>query len=83
MARGASTTATVQLSAKAPAGGVKVTLSTSNALIAQVPGSVMVPAGATTATVKVTTSYNKTINSVSVRAHYAGVAKSAVLSFAR
>ena len=36
---------------------------------------------ATTATVRVTTSCNKAIRSVSIRAHYAGVAKSALLSF--
>ncbi len=53
---GTSSTGTVTLNGRAPAGGVVVTLSSSNAAAAQVPASVTVAANATTATFTVTSS---------------------------
>ncbi len=52
---GASSTATVTLNAPAPAGGVVVTLASSNVELAATAPSITVPAGATQATFAVTT----------------------------
>jgi hypothetical protein len=52
---GTNATGTVFLSASAPAGGISVTLATSNANAARVPGVVNVPAGQTSADFTVTT----------------------------
>jgi len=53
---GTSSTGTVKLTGPAPSGGSVVTLSSSNTAAAQVPPSVTVPAGATTATFTINTS---------------------------
>ena len=52
---GTNATGRVFLSSPAPAGGVSVTLATSNRAVATVPGIVSVPAGQTSATFTVTT----------------------------
>ena len=52
---GTNATGTVFLSAPAPAGGIFVTLATSNSSVAQVPGVVNVPGGQTSASFTVTT----------------------------
>ena len=52
---GTNATGTVFLSAPAPAGGIFVTLATSNSSVAQVPGIVNVPGGQTSASFTVTT----------------------------
>jgi hypothetical protein len=52
---GTNATGTVFLSAPAPAGGISVTLATSNFSIARVPGIVSVPGGQTSASFTVTT----------------------------
>jgi hypothetical protein len=52
---GTNATGTVFLSSPAPAGGISVTLSTSNAAAATVPGIVSVPGGQTSANFTVTT----------------------------
>jgi hypothetical protein len=52
---GTSATGTVFLSSPAPAGGISVTLATSNPSIATVPGIVNVPGGQTSASFTVTT----------------------------
>jgi hypothetical protein len=52
---GTNATGTVFLSAPAPAGGISVTLATSNFSVARVPGIVTVPAGQTSADFTVTT----------------------------
>ena len=52
---GTNATGTVFLSAPAPAGGIFVTLATSNSSVAQVPGIVNVPGGQTLASFTVTT----------------------------
>src|SRR2546425_4097410 len=53
---GNSSTGTVTLSGAAPSGGAQVTLSSSNTVVARVPSSVTVAAGATSATFTVSTS---------------------------
>jgi hypothetical protein len=55
VAGGTSATGTVTLSAPAPANSASITLATSNASAAQVPGVVNVPAGQTSANFSVTT----------------------------
>jgi hypothetical protein len=52
---GTNATGTVFLSAPAPAGGISITLATSNANAARAPGIVNVPGGQTSATFTVTT----------------------------
>jgi len=52
---GTSATGTVFLSSPAPAGGISVTLATSNLSVASVPGIVNVPGGQTSANFTVTT----------------------------
>jgi hypothetical protein len=52
---GTNATGKVFLSAPAPAGGISVTLSTSNASAAQAPGIVNVPGGQTSASFSITT----------------------------
>jgi Putative Ig domain len=52
---GASTTATVRISLPAPAAGTDVTLTSGQPAVAQVPPSVTVPAGQTSATFTITT----------------------------
>ena len=52
---GTSATGTVFLSSPAPAGGISVTLATSNSSVATVPGIVNVPGGQTSASFTVTT----------------------------
>jgi hypothetical protein len=52
---GTNATGTVFLSSPAPAGGISVTLATSNANVARVPGIVNVPGGQTSANFTVTT----------------------------
>jgi hypothetical protein len=75
-----SSTGTVTLSAPAPAGGVQVTLSSSNAGVASVPLSVTVPAGATSATFKVSTSVILVSTSATISASYNGSTKTANLA---
>jgi N-acetylneuraminic acid mutarotase len=53
---GSVSTGTVTLSAPAPSGGAMILLVSSNTSIATVPASIIVPAGATTATFSITTS---------------------------
>lgn len=76
---GSTVTGTVALSGPAPAGGAAVQLTSSNTQIATVPGSVTVPAGATTASFTVKTYRGKT-GSVSISATYNGVKKTAKLT---
>src|SRR5262245_6324028 len=52
---GTNATGTVFLSAPAPAGGISVTLATSNANVARAPGIVSVPGGQTSASFTITT----------------------------
>jgi LmbE family N-acetylglucosaminyl deacetylase len=76
---GASSTATVTLSAPAPAGGAVITLA-SSATSAVVPGTVTVAAGATSATFAVTTGGVAADSAVSISASYAGQLRIATLT---
>src|SRR5205085_1280032 len=53
---GASAAGTVRLSGKAPAGGLTISLASSNPAVASVPASVTVPGGAVSATFAIATS---------------------------
>jgi hypothetical protein len=80
---GTASTATITLAGPAPAGGARVTLGSSRPSLASVPSSVLVPAGATTASFSVTTAAGKPNNSAKISASYAGVTKSALLTVTR
>ena len=67
---GASSQATVTLSAPAPAGGTTVTLSSSNTGAATIPQSVTVPSGSTTATFTITTNSVLLSTPVTISATY-------------
>ena len=75
-----SSTGRVTLSSPAPAGGVTVMLSSSNPGVANVPSSVVVPAGATTATFTVRTSAVLISTSVTISASYNSATQTASLS---
>src|SRR5260370_35933989 len=77
---GNSSTGTVTLSGPAPAGGVQVALSSSNAAAASVPSSVTVAAGATSAIFTVSTTAVASQTAVTISATYSGVIKSASLT---
>jgi len=66
VAGGGTSQGTVSISSAAPAGGVVVNLSTSNAAVAQVPASVTVPSGATTAVFTITTTVISTKTPVTI-----------------
>jgi len=76
---GASSTGTVILSGKAPAGGLVVTLSSANTSVAQVPATVTVPAGQSSATFTVTTSAVAATTNVVIKATANGVDRGATL----
>jgi hypothetical protein len=76
---GASSTGTVTLSGPAPAGGAQVALSSNNGA-ARVPSSVIVPAGATSATFTVNTSIVLITTSATISASYNGTTRTATLS---
>jgi hypothetical protein len=71
---GNPSTGTVTLSGAAPAGGVAVTLSSSNTSVAAVPASVTVPGGSTSTTFAITTTSVVTTTTVSITATYGGSA---------
>jgi hypothetical protein len=75
-----SPTATVTLTAAAPAEGIVVSLQSGNPEVAKVPSSVTVASGATTATFKVDTSTVPTERGVTIQATYSGVTKAVVLT---
>ncbi len=79
---GKNSTATVTLTGPAPAGGVVVTLSSSNPGVASVPppGSITVPGGATTATGTITTQPVSTTTSLTISASYHGITRPDTLS---
>jgi hypothetical protein len=75
---GQSSTGTVTLTGPAPAGGAQVLLSSSNGA-ARVPSSVIVPAGATSATFTVNTSFVLISTSATISATYNGTTRTATL----
>jgi hypothetical protein len=74
-----SSTGTVKLSGAAPAGGARVTLSSSNGA-ASVPSSVFIPAGATSAAFTVNTSIVLISTSATISASYNGTTRTASIS---
>jgi hypothetical protein len=75
-----NSTGTVTLNGPAPPGGAQVALSSSNPSVASVPSSVMVPAGATSATFTVTTSIVVLSQNVTISGFYNGSSRSATLT---
>ena len=69
---GQKSTATVVLTGIAPNGGASVALASSNSSVAQVPATVTVPAGLTSATFTVTTSTVQAQTAVTITATYNG-----------
>jgi hypothetical protein len=80
VAGGSGSTGTATLSAAAPAGGILVSLASSNTAVATVPASVTVAAGATSATFPAATSGVAASTAVTISASYNGVTKTAVLT---
>ena len=80
VAGGASSTGTVTLSGSAPAGGAAVSLTSDNVAAAQVPASVTVAAGATTAAFEVTTSPVATDTSITITATLNNLTRNAALT---
>jgi len=72
--------ATVALSQPAPSGGAVVAIVSSNPAAASVPGSVLVAAGATTASVAVSTYPSCATATATISATYGGVAKSSLFT---
>src|SRR5262249_50741461 len=72
-------TAKVTLSGSAPAGGAVVPLKTTTSG-AHIPASITIPAGATTASLTVTTNAVSTINNGAFSASFGGVAKTLSLA---
>jgi hypothetical protein len=77
---GTSIPATVFLSGAAPSGGAVVTLSTSNAGAAQVPGTVTVPAGQSSRSFTITTSTVSANTPVTITGIYGGLSRSATIT---
>jgi hypothetical protein len=71
---------TLNLSAPAPAGGVRVALSSSDDSLVDVPAEVLVPAGARSATFRLTAQRTTTSTRVEVTAAANGLSKSAMLT---
>jgi IPT/TIG domain/PQQ-like domain len=80
---GSSSQGTVTLSGAAPAGGVVISLASSNTSVATVPASVTVPAGASSATFTVQTRKVRTSTSVTISAAGGGVTSQATLGVRR
>jgi hypothetical protein len=76
---GQSSTGTVTLTGPAPAGGARVFLSSDDGA-ARVPSSVTVPAGATSATFTINTSFVLISTSATISASYNGTTRMATLS---
>ncbi|HEX4770429.1 MAG TPA: SBBP repeat-containing protein [Bryobacteraceae bacterium] len=72
---GVTSTATVSLTAPAPAGGSTVTLSSSNTGAATVPASVLIAAGATSASFHVTSKSVSATTSVTISSSWNGTTK--------
>jgi hypothetical protein len=76
---GANSTGTVTLNGAAPAGGALVTLQSSNTAAAQVPASVTIAAGSTSATFTITTTPVTANTSVTITGTY-GIARTTTLT---
>jgi hypothetical protein len=80
VAGGASSQGTIVINSAAPTGGVVVNLSTSNTAVAQVPATVTIPAGATSAVFTITTSVIASQSSVTIIATRGAVQETAPLT---
>jgi hypothetical protein len=80
---GLASTGTVTLSVPAPSGGAVINLVSSNTNVATVPASIIVPAGATSASFSVTTSPVSRPTSVVITAEYNNTSLSAILRVTR
>jgi len=80
---GTSTTGHATLTAPAGSGGAVISLRSSNAALVGVPASVVVPAGATSASFAVTTSVTKRNSTAAIYATYAGTTKTVALTVKR
>jgi uncharacterized repeat protein (TIGR01451 family) len=76
---GSNVTGTVQLECAAGPGDVTVSVTSTNNSVAQVPASVIVPAGATSQTFNITTGNVSTASSSTIRAAASGTNSSVVL----
>lgn len=76
---GVSRTGTVTLTSSAPSGGAVVNLASSSSA-AQVPATITIPAGASSANFTVSTSSVSTLTAGNISANYNGVTKSAAIS---
>ena len=74
-----SSRGTVTLSAPAPAGGAVITLSSNNGA-ASVPASILIPAGASSASFTVDTSIVLISTSATISGHYGGATRTATLA---
>jgi len=77
---GTSSTGSVRIQSNAPAGGVTITLSSGDAATAQVPSTVVVPAGTTRASFPITTIPVATNHTVAINGTLNGVTLSASLT---
>ncbi len=77
---GQASTLRVTLSAAAPAGGVQITLSSANAILAPVPPSVLIPEGSSSADVPVNTTTVPVSTPVILTASLAGLSRQATLT---
>ena len=73
-------TATVKLTAPAPAGNAQILLETTNTDLAKVPANISIAAGETTGTFTIETSTVRTATTVTIEARYLGVAVRATLT---
>jgi hypothetical protein len=73
-------TATVKLTAPAPAGNAQIFLETTNVDLAKVPANISIAAGETTATFAIETSTVRTPTTVTIEARYLGVAVRTILT---
>lgn len=76
---GATSKLTIKLTGKAAVGGVVVTLTSSNTVVAQIPASVTVPAGSDTGDVTIQTVAVAAKTNVTLTAKTGTVSKTAVL----
>jgi uncharacterized repeat protein (TIGR03803 family) len=83
VAGGQISTGTVTLSGPAPSGNTAVTLSSGNSSIVSVPATVIVPAGASSASFPASTKRVKRATAVTINAAYNGVSVSATLTVTR
>jgi uncharacterized repeat protein (TIGR03803 family) len=83
VAGGQISTGTVTLSGPAPSGSTAATLSSGNSSIVSVPATVIVPAGASSASFPASTKRVKRATAVTIKAAYNGMSVSATLTVTR